>query len=264
MPRIDVNGTTLAYDDLGQPDGVPVLLSHSLFFNRDMFRPLVERLAPRYRVITYDHRGQGESAPAPVDELSMETLTEDAAALIEALELGRVHVVGNSMGGFVALRLAARHPDLVATAAALGSSAEEEHKLDDFAPLVAHLQAHGPEDVVDTVLYIMFGDRTLADEPALCAHWRDVIRALPPSIGDAAHQVIHRTRIVEELGTTSVPVLAIAGEEDHAYPQPISGQNIAEATGGRHVTVAGAGHSVALEKPDEVAGHLTTFLEHGR
>ncbi|WP_205695485.1 alpha/beta fold hydrolase [Conexibacter sp. SYSU D00693] len=263
MPTIDVNGTTLAYDDRGPRDGVPVLLSHSLFFDRRMFTALAERLGEDLRVVAYDHRGQGESAPAPLEELSMDVLTEDAAALIRALGLAPAHVVGNSMGGFVALRLAARHPDLVRTVTALGSSAEEEHQLAAFAPLVEHLQAHGAADVVDTVLHIMFGDTTLAGEPELCAHWREVIAGLPPAIGDAAHQVIHRERIVEELAGTTVPVLAVAGAEDHAYPQPISGRTIAQATGGREVTVAGAGHSVALEQPDEVAGHLARlFAEH--
>jgi 3-oxoadipate enol-lactonase len=72
--------------------------------------------------------------------------------------------------------------------------------------------------------------------------------------------VIHRKRIVEELRSVSLPVLAIAGAEDHAYPPPISSENIAEATGGRHVTVEGAGHSVALERAEDVATQLEAHL----
>ena len=86
MPTIDVNNTTLAYDEVGDPDGIPLLLSHSLFFTRRMFDPLIEQLGAGYRVVAYDHRGQGESASAPVDQLDMDTLSEDAAALIEALK----------------------------------------------------------------------------------------------------------------------------------------------------------------------------------
>jgi Predicted hydrolases or acyltransferases (alpha/beta hydrolase superfamily) len=256
MPTIAVNGTRLAYDDIGPRDGIPLLMSHSLFFHRGMFTELAEHFGSRYRVVTYDHRGQGESAPAPVEQLSMDVLAEDAAALIRALDLDPVHMLGNSMGGFVALRLAARHPDLVRSAIPLGSSSEEEYKLAEFAPLVAHLQEHGTADVIDTLMYIMFGDTSLTQEPATCAEWRESMLGLSRSIGDAAYQVIHRTRMVEELAGTGVPVLAIAGAEDHAYPQPISGENIARATGGTHVTIAGAGHSVALERAKEVAAHL--------
>lgn len=257
MLRAAVNGTELAYVDAGPRDGVPIVFSHSLFFDHTMFDALAEKFtADGYRVVAYDHRGQGESAPAPRVELAVDVLAEDAAALIEHLGLAPCHVVGNSLGGFVALRLAARRPELLRTAAALGSSAEEEHKLAEFAPLVEHLTEHGTADVVDTVMYIMFGDSSLAQESSTTSTWRAAIARLEPRIGDAAHGVIHRGRIVEELAGCRVPVLAVAGSEDHAYPPPISSANIADAASGRHVTVDAAGHSVALEQPEAVAEHL--------
>lgn len=261
MEHVHVAGADLAYTDSGPRDGEVVLLSHSLFFDHTMFDPLVERLnAAGYRTVAYDHRGQGQSSPASRDEQSMDALTDDMAALIEALDLGPVHAVGNSMGGFVTLRLAARRPELVRTVAALGSSAEEEHKLEEFAPLVEALGEQGGAPLVDTLLYIMFGDATLAAGGPLVEQWRAFMEKLGPQIGDSAHQVIHRGRILEELSGCSVPVLAIAGAEDHAYPQPISGRHIAEASGGTETTVAEAGHSVALEKPDEVAELLLAHL----
>lgn len=261
MRSAAVNGTTLAYVDEGPREGTPIVFSHSLFFDHSMFDGHLERFAREgFRVVAYDHRNQGGSAPAPREELDMDTLTEDAAALIEHLGLGKCHFVGNSMGGFIALRLAARRPDLLLSVAALGSSAEEEHSLAEFAPLADHLTAHGPEQVVDTLMYIMFGDTSLATRPELLAPWREFMSRLAPSIGDSAHGVIHRSRIVEELSGCQVPVLAIAGSEDHAYPQPISGANVAAASGGGEVTVEGAGHSVALEQADVVAEHLKRHL----
>lgn len=263
MEHVEVNGTRLAYVDAGPKDGEVVLLSHSLFFDQSMFEPLTALLNEAgYRTVTYDHRGQGDSAAAAGrEELSMENLTADAAALIQALGIGPVHAVGNSMGGFVTLRLGARHPELVRTVAALGASSEEEYKLEEFAPLVETLGQNGGAPVVDVLLYIMFGDASLGAGGPVVEHWREKMAALGPSIGDAAHQVIHRTRIVEELAGCPVPVLAIAGEQDHAYPQPISGANIAQASGGRDETVPGAGHSVALEKPHETADLLLRFFK---
>lgn len=261
MEFVDANGARIGYVDSGPKAGEVFLLSHSLFFDHAMFDPLVSRLNEAgYRTIAFDHRGQGASSPAADrGELSMDHLTEDAAALIAALNLGPVHAVGNSMGGFVALRLAARHAGLVKTVAALGSSCEEEHKLAEFEPVVDALCAGGGAPVIDTLMYIMFSDTSLAHGGPVVEEWRDKMAALTPSIGDSAYQVIHRTSIRGELAGCSVPVLAIAGAEDHAYPQPISGVNIAKAASGREVTVAAAGHSVALEKPDEVARLL---LEH--
>lgn len=265
MEHADVNGTRLAYTDSGPRDGEAVLLSHSLFFDHSMFDPLAELLVDAgHRVVAYDHRGQGQSGPGTPEQLTMDHLTEDAAALITHLDLGRVHVVGNSMGGFIALRLAARHPELLLSASALGSSAEEEHQLAAFAPLVERLGEVGGGELIDTLMHIMFGDANLAAPDETVLHWREKMAALDSSIGACAYGVIHRERIVEELAGGSIAVLAVAGAEDHAYPPPISSANIAEATGGRAVTVEAAGHSVALEQPGVVAGHLLEhFAQHG-
>jgi len=257
MSTVDVNGTPICYVEVGPSSGTPVLLSHSLFFDHTMFDELAGLLAEQgYRVVSYDQRGQGANPVATRDEVSMDALTDDAAALIGALGLGRVHVVGNSLGGFVALRLAARHPDLLISAAAIGSSAEEEHSLAAFAPLVDHLTEHGAADLVGSLMHIMFGDTSLGSPSPATKQWEASMADLGPSIGPCAWQVIHRDSIVAELAGCTVPVLAIAGAEDHAYPPPTSSDNIAVATGGRAVTVEAAGHSVSLEQPAIVAEHL--------
>lgn len=256
-----LNGTQIAYTESGPANGTPVMLSHSLFFDHTMFDPLSELLVDAgHRVVTYDHRGQGASQPASRDELSMDQLTEDAAALITELGLGRVHFLGNSMGGFIALRLAARHPDLLLSAITVGSSAEEEHQLAEFAPVVERLGEVGGAELIDTLLFIMFGDSSLATNTPQVQQWRSFMEKLDPTIGDAAFQVIHRQSIVEELAGVTVPVLAISGAEDHAYPPPISDENIATATCGSHARIDAAGHSTSLEQPNLVAEHVVKFI----
>lgn len=258
---IEINGAQISCADSGPSDGVPVVLIHSLFFDHTMFDPLTALLVDAgHRVVAYDLRGQGASSRAADDTLDMDTHTLDAAALIERLDLGRVHVLGNSMGGFVSLRLAARRPDLLLSAVAAGSSAEEEHQLAEFSPLVDALGQAGGADLIDTLMYIMFGDSSLSEPDETVLAWRTKMMALGTDIADSAHEVIHRQRIVEELAGCTVPVLAIAGSEDHAYPPPISDANIAEATGGRAVTIGSAGHSVTLEKPADTAKFLLQFF----
>lgn len=260
MTTVSIDGASIWYESSGRVDGPPVVLSHSLFFDHRMFDDLATLLvAAGHRVVTYDHRNHGGSSIHPQAEVTVDILTEDAARLIEELALGPVHFVGNSLGGFVALRLAARRPDLLLSAVAVGSSAEEEHQLEAFAPLVEVLEKSGGADNLDTLCYIMFGDSSIAESTPAFTLWRERMSALPPEIGASAYQVIHRQRIVEELTGCGVPVLAISGTEDHAYPPPISDVNIAAATGGTYRAVPAAGHSVSLEQYDIVAGHL---LEH--
>ncbi|GAA3953451.1 alpha/beta fold hydrolase [Gordonia caeni] len=261
VQTVSVRDAQLAHVDSGPAAGDTFVLSHSLFFDHTMFDPLTELLvAAGHRVVAYDHRGQGASSTATRAEQTMDELTADAAGLIEALDLPRVHFVGNSMGGFVALRLAARRPDLLKSVAALGSSAEEEYQLEAFAPLVEQLGLRGGAPLIDSLLHIMFGDSSLAAGGSLIEHWSGKMSALTGAIGDSAHNVIYRERIVEELADCPVPVIAIAGAEDHAYPPPISDRNIAAATGGEHHAVPGAGHSVALEQPGPVAEILLASL----
>lgn len=265
MPTIVVNGTTLAYNDSGPVSGTPIVFSHSLFFDHSMFDDLAAFFSARaFRVIAYDHRNQGRSAAAMRNHLDMNTLTKDAAGLIEHLQLDPCHFVGNSLGGFVALRLAARRPDLLLTACALGSSAEAESRADEYQSLLDVFEADGPGAIIDVLMHLMFGDTSLAHRPQLCEQWRKYMQQLPPAISNSIYCVIHRSGIIGELANCRIPVLAIAGSEDHAYPQPISGRSIAAAAGGTEVTIEGAGHSVASERPDVVAHHLLKHFTAGQ
>jgi len=252
LPTIDVNGTTLGYSDTGDTGGPgpAVLMSHSLFFDRGMFAAQVAEFGRRYRVVTYDHRGQGESARSQF--VDMDTLAGDAAALIVALDLGPAHVVGNSMGGFVALRLAARRPELVRSAVVLSSSADEEGQVENFQALLEYARTEGVRKTVDALLYIMFGDTTLDGRVALRERWRRHFAALDESILTAAEAVVHREGVLGELVGCTVPLLVLSGAEDHAYPPELS-QRIADTAGNaHHVTVRGAGHSLAVERPEIV------------
>jgi 3-oxoadipate enol-lactonase len=263
MPTVNVNGIDLFYEERGARTAPAIVLAHSLFFDHRMFEHQLESLSDRYRVIAYDHRGHGRS-PCPADgDYDMDTMANDAAGIIEALDLGPVHFAGNSMGGFLALRLAARRPDLIRSAAALGSSAEHEHKAEDFRPLVQALKAHGGAPVIDTLMHIMFGDQTRADprKAKMCAFWRAHMAALPNTIGEVADAVVERRGVIDEIKRAQRPILAIAGGEDHAYSVALSESIAKAAPDARCVVVTSAGHSVALEAPEEVNGHLLTHFE---
>ena len=260
MPSIDVNGTTLHYTDDGPRTGLGVVLSHSLYFDHRMFDAQVEDLAQEYRVVRYDHRGQGASARAPRDQLDMDTLAEDAAALIQALELPLPTFVGAGMGGFVALRLATRHPDLVAAVVVSGSSADVEEQPAAYDALIEKMAQGGVEPVLDALTQRLLGDRTIAERPELTAQVRERLAGLGPEIVDPAWQVVHRAPILDELDGVRVPVLILAGGEDRADP-PAESREMAERI--RMVSLEvldGVGHTVFLEDPDRATRHLRNHL----
>jgi len=112
MATITVNGVRLAYDEAGA--GPPVVWVHGGFTGRrgaDLVAPL---LAERYRVITYDRRGHSQSERVPGHQGVTAQVT-DLAALIEHLDAAPAHLLANSDGGEIALKLAVRRPELVAS-----------------------------------------------------------------------------------------------------------------------------------------------------
>lgn len=115
MPVVDTGEVRLSYERGGSGPPLLLIMGMSGTFSHWGER-FVERLREDFEVIVYDHRGVGESSPLEVP-LTIELLARDAAGLIEALELGSVHVLGISMGGMVAQELALAHPERVRTLA---------------------------------------------------------------------------------------------------------------------------------------------------
>ena len=100
----------------GPEDAPVVVLSNSLGATRGMWEPQVPALAERFRVVTYDTRGHGES-PAPPGPYTLDDLVDDLVALLDEVGAERAHVAGLSLGGMTAMRLAVREPARVAPTA---------------------------------------------------------------------------------------------------------------------------------------------------
>src|SRR5258706_6165379 len=127
MPTLEVNGTTLYYEDTGPGStGETIAFSHGLLWDTSLFAAQIAALSERYRCIAWDHRGKGKSGADHRKCIGIELVTQDAIALLDKLGVAPVHLVGLSMGGFVAMRIAARRPDLVDKLVLLETSADPE------------------------------------------------------------------------------------------------------------------------------------------
>jgi proline iminopeptidase len=125
--QLRVNGTTLFCETVG--DGPPCLCLHggpgtdSSGLRRSL-APLAEALG--LRLVFYDHRGHGRSDWVPVEQCTQDQLVADIEGVRQALGLERVHVLGISWGGFLALMYAARHPASLRSLAVVGASASRD------------------------------------------------------------------------------------------------------------------------------------------
>jgi len=265
--RIRCNGVALAVEDDGG-GGAPVLFSHGLLYSRRMWDAQVAALRGRFRCVAYDHRGQGESE-APESGLDMDTLTVDAAALIESLGLGPVHFVGLSMGGFVGMRLAARRPELVRSLALLDTAAgpEPAAAATRYRRLEWVVRWFGTWSVVGRVMAIMHGASARRD-PARAADlrfWRQHLLRLDRRAAPRALEgVLQRASVVPLLGRIRCPTLVMVGEEDTAT-QPARAEEIAAGiAGARLVRIPRAGHMSAIDAPEAVTTELGAFLDAQR
>jgi 3-oxoadipate enol-lactonase len=268
MATMDVRGTVLGYTDTGAPDGQPdapvVFFGHGVLFGGWMFGAQIAALRDRYRCLTIDWRGQGET-PETAGGYDMDSLAADAAGLIAALGVAPVHWVGLSMGGFVGQRIAARQPELLRSLTLLGSSAEADQPATvRQETLLAWVQTlAGLRPVLGQVKSLMFGPAFLAD-PASRVVIDEWLRRLRDSrrsaIRKAVLGVARRPAVDGEIGRITMPVLVVGGADDRAMP-PARAQRIAALIpGARLRLVADCGHTSTLEQPAVISGLLAEFL----
>ncbi|PKM07807.1 MAG: alpha/beta hydrolase [Gammaproteobacteria bacterium HGW-Gammaproteobacteria-4] len=262
MPLVDVNGTQLNYRIDG--DGAEtVVMAHGLLMDLSMYDAQVPALAGQYRVIRYDHRGQGDSQATRVG-LDMDTLCEDAAALIAALDAGPCHFVGMSMGGFMALRLAARHPDLLRSLTLIDSSAWAEPRRERLRFHAMRLGAwvFGLKPFIPAMLKLMFGASSLRDpaKAGMIAHWRARLATRPKRVLHAVKAVVQRSDASAELANIRCPTLIVVGAED-VLTSPKHAEFMAKSIeNATLVQIPAVGHSANMEAPEAVNAALLTHI----
>ncbi len=254
MPQININGVDIFYTDQGIGEET-IVFSHGLLWSHKMFKYQMEFLQTRFRVIAYDHRGQGQSeVRGPFD---MDTISEDAAEFIKGLCEGPVHFAGLSMGGFVGMRLAARHPKLIKSLILMETSANAEpiSNLPKYKRLNGFVKWFGViAPVANKVMNIMFAESWLEDplNSEKIDFWKSELKENKRSITGPVEGVIYRKGIEKELSAITCPTMVIVGDEDVATT-PVKAKfiqmNILKS---KLHTIQGAGHSSCIEKPREI------------
>ncbi len=263
MPLLEVNGTRLHYED-SAGDGPPIVFSHGLLWSGQMYAAQVAHLRGRYRCITYDHRGQGQSPPSarPYD---MEALAEDAAALIERLGAAPCHFVGLSMGGFVGMRLAARRPELLRSLVLMETAADAEPRrnVPKYRAMSFVTRLLGYRLLLGAIMKIMFGEAFRRDRAraALRRKQEEHLLALPIAATEAALEaVITRRPVMDELSRIRVPTTVLHGADDRAVVPARARETASRIAGARYVEIPRAGHTSTVEEPHAVNAALDEHL----
>lgn len=265
MPKAQANGFTLEYELRGSGD--PLVLINGYRRSRQAWgEPFVEALAARFQCLLFDNRGTGGS-DKPEEGYSIEGFADDAAGLMEALDIERAHVFGVSMGGMIAQRFAIRHADRV-RGLGLGCThcgGKRAIRSDETSWGLLQLKP-GPGM---TAREVARKQEPVYFHPTYIANRRETIEAFydrmepytPPAYAMKAHfQAIEAFDGYGDLPGIAAPTLVMTGDSDRLIPPENSATLAERIPGARLVTVPEANHLFWLEKPTEAAQAVADFM----
>jgi 3-oxoadipate enol-lactonase len=255
-----VTAVPVSYTVTGPADAPVVVLSNSLGTTRAMWDPQVPALTERYRVISYDTRGHGES-PAPPGPYTIDDLTDDLVALLDEVGAPRAHVVGLSLGGMTGMRLASRNPERVDRLALLCTSANPDPQ--PFLERAALVRAGGTAPLAPTIagrwVTPAYGD----EHPDLVAGLAAMIAGCDDEGYAACAEVVARLDLREDLARITAPTLVVSAADDLSLPPEHQQAIAAGIPGAELLTVSPAAHLANLERTLEITGGLLAHLEGG-
>ena len=269
MPTTTVNDVRLFFTLTGDA-GPPLVLVHGSWGDHTGWDLIVPALSERFRVLAYDRRGHGQSE-RPTGQGSAEEDATDLAALIEALDLGPAHVVGNSFGASIALRLAARRPDLVRSLAV-----HEPPLLDVALENPDELRAaQGVKDRIEAVATRLAagdtegGTRNFFDTVALGpGTWdtfppemQQVFLARAPTFLDEARDPEAYAIDLGALSTFAGPALVTHGDQSLTFYAPIARMVAAALPRGELRVLQGVGHVPHATHPEEYIAVIAAFVD---
>jgi pimeloyl-ACP methyl ester carboxylesterase len=238
--RAYVSGRPVRYLVAGKETGPPVVLVHGLSASSRWWRRTVPALAPHFRVYLVDLPGFG-AMRRPLGRYSLAGAPEWLLACMDTLGLARPHVVGHSMGGYIALRHAAEYPERV-----------------DRLALVA------PAGVPYRRSVVRYG-KPLAQAAWLAAPrffplvLPDALRSGPLTLWQAARQLL-REDVRPLLSRVTPPTLLVWGERDYLVPPAHADVLLAALPDAQLVRLPGAGHVPMEDRPEAFNRALLAFL----
>lgn len=257
------DGCSISYTrHLSAPKGAPKLaLIHSLALDRSIWDRVLERLAPRAEILTYDCRGHGRSG-RPHMAYTAELFARDLTELFDHLKWDQAAVAGCSMGGCVAQAFAGMYPArtralaLIDTTAWYGPEAPKQ-----FRERAAAAKAKGMQGLIDFQVTRWFSEKFAAAHPDVVDRATSVFLGNDFECYAATCALLGDADLRQYLGGLRMPVAIIVGEEDYATPVAMAKalhEAIAQSTlkiirGGRHLT--------PIQCPDGIASEIGGLLE---
>ncbi len=269
MTRRAVNGIHLNVECLGQ--GPAIVLLHGFTGSNRNWRAILPAFTARYRVIAVEMPGHGLSdSPSNPDRYALPQLAQDLDSLLAELEISRAAVLGYSLGGRIALNFALTYPARLAclllesASPGLPSPMERADRVQADCQLAEFIESHGLAAFVERWESIpLFESQSNLPETARLALRAQRLENNPRGLANSLRGAGtgSQASLWDELGRLKLPTLLLAGQLDTKFCQ-VAARMHELMPDSRLEIVAGAGHSVHLEKPDEFSRLALNFLEN--
>ncbi len=262
MPTYSGRGFKIHYVEEG--NGPSVVFAHGFCMDHTMYLSQFEDLPDSYRCLAWDMRGH-KGSECPPGPWSMQDLVVDLIGFIEDTNAAPCHLVGMSIGGMIAVRLAIQREDLVRSLVLIDTSADSEP--DDVAEVYRGFQQTIADNdgITDELargtLPIFYGPMFMDEHPDVLAIHVDREMKMPATaLVEGLNALLGRETVVDRLGAIRVPTLVIHGEVDQAIPIDKAVELADGIPGAELIRVPDAGHTTPLEAPDVVNEALAGFF----
>ena len=259
MTEIEVDGVRTFYVEEGSGD--TVVLVHGLGGTATaIYKHLLAPLSERHHVVAYDLRGSGQSSVTP-GPYTVELLAEDLDAVLAALDLDTVTLIGHSLGGGIVLEYAATRPDRVRAAVGIGAvtGLPEQGKV-GMAARAETVESQGMAAVAETVATNGLAPSFREAHPEEFQELVSLIASSDTTGYAAQCRALVAMDVTSRLPELRCPVLLVCGEKDQASPPAANEANAALIPDVRVVELADTAHIIPWERPDELLSELTGFL----
>ena len=256
------NGVKLHYRIQGDPSKPWLVLVNGLLSDTTMWAGVLPGLTGRFRVLTFDSRGQGRSDAPEQGPYPTALLAAEAWELTQLLGIERPWLVGLSNGSAMSLELLADHPQAFSGAVLTSSVARTDFAMGLKAEHWAHcLEVGGPLMQFDAVAPFLWGDRFLKARHGVLRAYHQVVTGRGP-----IHGPLHQIRgivgwdIRDRLAGISAPLLLLCGAEDLLTPPWRCLETAQIIQHSRFELVTGIGHSFPVEDPNAFVQRVLSFV----
>lgn len=259
MAFLRANGIVLHYQALGRADAPPLVFSNSLGSDFRIWQDVATAFADRFRVVLYDKRGHGlsDATPAPY---SIDDHVDDLVALLERLGVEKTAIVGLSVGGMIAQRLAVRAPQRVG-ALVLCDTAAKIGTPELWAERIAAVESAGISSIADGIMARWFTPAFRESCHEEYSGWRNMVVRTTVAGYAGTCAAIRDADLRADAPKIGTPTLCVVGDQDGSTPPDVVRGTASLILGARFEVIEGAAHIPCIEKPTVLTRLIERHLQ---